>query len=68
MGNCHSCALPVPDGQNVCSMCYGDPHYGSDGYMMREMERAEMEHRQNEEYEQAMYEDYLNQEDKNDNT
>lgn len=32
MGNCVMCGEPVPDGQNVCSMCYGDPGYGNDGY------------------------------------
>jgi hypothetical protein len=32
MGCCSSCGSPVPDGQSICSMCYGDPAYGSDGY------------------------------------
>ncbi len=29
---CTSCGSPVPEGQGSCSMCYGDPGYGSDGY------------------------------------
>lgn len=31
--NCISCGLSIPEGQGKsCSMCYGDPSYGSDGY------------------------------------
>lgn len=31
--NCTSCGSPIPEGQgSSCSMCYGDPNYGSDGY------------------------------------
>lgn len=30
MNNCSMCGAPVPDGQNVCSMCYGDMSYGQD--------------------------------------
>jgi len=29
---CKSCGIQIPDGQNFCSMCYGDPAYGRDGY------------------------------------
>jgi len=30
---CKSCGVSIPSGQNFCSMCYGDPAYGSDdGY------------------------------------
>lgn len=32
MSTCTSCGATVPDGQNLCSMCYGDPEYGNDGY------------------------------------
>jgi len=38
MSSCHDCGLPVPDGQTVCSRCYGDPYYGSDGYYLAELE------------------------------
>jgi len=32
------CGPPVPEGQRVCSMCYGDPDYGRDGYYRRWLE------------------------------
>ena len=31
MNSCSMCGSPIPDGQSVCSMCYGDPAYGTDG-------------------------------------
>ena len=37
---CAMCGLPVPEGQRVCSMCYGDIDYGRDGYYREFMERA----------------------------
>ena len=43
MPNCTQCGQPVPVGQSVCSMCYGDIDYGSDGYYREEMERQERE-------------------------
>jgi len=49
---CRSCGILIPDGQNYCSMCYGDPSYGRDGYYenyLREQERREDEERQEEE-------------------
>ena len=42
MSNCSMCGAPVPSSQKVCSMCYGDPGYGTDGYYeeyVQEMER-----------------------------
>jgi len=32
MSYCQCCGSPVPEDQNMCSMCYGDPSYGRDGY------------------------------------
>lgn len=32
MSNCVMCGSPVPEGQNTCSMCYGDIDHGKDGY------------------------------------
>jgi hypothetical protein len=32
MPNCVQCGIEIPSGQRVCSMCYGDPEYGRDGY------------------------------------
>jgi hypothetical protein len=39
MSNCSMCGIGIPDGQGVCSMCYGDPYFGVDGYYLAEMER-----------------------------
>ena len=39
MNNCRSCGISIPEGQTVCSMCYGDPYHGSDGYYLRELEK-----------------------------
>ncbi len=33
--------MPVPDGQRVCSMCYGDIDYGRDGYYRQWAEKEE---------------------------
>jgi len=32
MNHCSMCGNQIPEGQNVCSMCYGDIAYGNDGY------------------------------------
>jgi len=33
MGNyCKKCGVSIPEGQELCSICYGDPNYGNDGY------------------------------------
>lgn len=32
MANCSMCGIEIPDGQRTCSMCYGDPGHGADGY------------------------------------
>jgi len=37
MAYCQMCGIEIPDGQSVCSMCYGDPYYGSDGYYLEQM-------------------------------
>lgn len=46
---CTMCGLPIPPDQNVCSMCYGDIDYGSDGYYeewTREQERHQWDREQ----------------------
>ena len=51
MSNCSMCGNPVPEDQKVCSMCYGDPAYGNDGYYeeyLREQERQ-----------QGLYDEYV---------
>lgn len=32
MKYCEMCGASIPDGQNTCSMCYGDIDYGKDNY------------------------------------
>lgn len=45
--NCSSCGNPIPDGQgNSCSMCYGDPYWGKDGYYLEWLENQEEQLRQ----------------------
>ncbi len=36
--DCVDCGMPVPEGQRVCSMCYGDPEFGRDGYYRQWLE------------------------------
>ena len=35
---CRQCSVRIPEGQEICSICYGDPDYGSDGYLRALME------------------------------
>ena len=51
MGNCTMCGLTVPDGQTVCSMCYGDLDYGSDGYYREYMEESQRQQEEEQSYE-----------------
>ena len=42
MPNCSSCGNPIPEGQgSSCSMCYGDPFWGRDGYYLAYLEEEE---------------------------
>ena len=43
MGSCSQCGSSVPDGQGICSMCYGDPGHGSDGYYQEWLETQAQE-------------------------
>lgn len=47
MANCSSCGSEIPDDQgSSCSMCYGDPAHGTDGYyqaMLDQQYEEEME-------------------------
>lgn len=49
MSNCSMCGAGIPDHQRVCSMCYGDPAFGSDGYYQRWLDEQEQRERQREE-------------------
>jgi hypothetical protein len=50
MKNCVSCGSPIPDnqGSKVCSMCYGDPDHGRDGYYREWLERGREQEQENE--------------------
>ncbi len=50
MSACAMCGSSVPDGQKICSMCYGDPDYGNDGYYRQQLEQEAQ--RQQEQQEQ----------------
>ena len=43
MSNCSQCGISILNGQRTCSMCYGDPDHGTDGYYRDEMERQDRE-------------------------
>jgi len=52
MANCSSCRSPIPDdqGSDVCSMCYGDPFHGKDGYYLNWLDQ---DWRHEEEYDES---------------
>jgi len=52
MSNCSMCGAPVPDSQKVCSMCYGDPGYGTDGYYEEYLQEQERQY-------EGSYEEYV---------
>lgn len=56
MAYCKSCGVWVPNGQNFCSMCYGDPYYERDGYYLAELEKEERKASENRAWEEAMEE------------
>jgi hypothetical protein len=46
MGHCTSCGSWIPDDQGKsCSMCYGDPGHGHDGYYQAYLDEQERQHR-----------------------
>ena len=52
MANCTCCGVSVPEGQRICSMCYGDIDHGKDGYYRAwaEARRREREAERDEEH------------------
>lgn len=50
MKYCTQCGLPIPDKQKVCSMCYGDMDYGTDGYYREWAEEQERQREQEREF------------------
>ena len=64
MANCTQCGSPIPNGQKICSMCYGDPDHGSDGYYrqyLEQQERRQQEEREQERREWGQENFYLEQ-------
>ncbi len=60
MANCSSCGNYIPEGQGrSCSMCYGDPYFGKDGYYLQILEEE-----QKKQMEIQQENDQLNQESK----
>ena len=60
--SCSSCGISIPDGQKFCSMCYGDPSYGRDGYYenyLREQDRKREEELQEEAEYNKMSDTYM---------
>ena len=51
MATCSMCGNPIPDNQEVCSMCYGDIDYGTDGYARQYFEEQEQGERRREDCE-----------------
>ena len=53
MATCTSCGSYIPEGQGKsCSMCYGDPAYGRDGYYQAWIDGQQQEQEQPQEQEQ----------------
>ena len=57
MNICTCCSSSIPEGQSVCSMCYGDPHYGNDGYYMDYLRRQEEQQQDRLQQEQRQFND-----------
>ena len=45
MNSCSMCGSIIPEGQKVCSMCYGDIDYGTDNYYREYLEHQEQDER-----------------------
>ena len=50
MNCCRSCGSTIPRGQDVCSMCYGDPFYGRDDYYLDYLQRMQEDASREREY------------------
>ena len=64
---CSQCGSPIPNEQDICSMCVGDAEFGNDHYYeqwLEEQERKAYERRMEEEYyeELAEYEKQMEEE------
>lgn len=54
---CKSCGVSIPDGQDICSMCYGDPAYGRDGYYEEYLRGIEEERLEREREEKSQHQE-----------
>jgi len=43
MANCVMCVASIPEGETICSMCYGDIDYGKDNYYREWIEDLDKE-------------------------
>jgi len=48
MGYCIQCGSPIPSGQQICSMCHGDPDYDKDEHSRRCQEEQRIGEEENE--------------------
>lgn len=46
MSSCVNCGVELPESHHhtTCSVCYGDPYYGTDGLLLQQMEAEQEEH------------------------
>lgn len=54
MANCVMCGLECSG--STCSMCYGDPYHGNDGYYLQWLEEKERKHQEEQQWERAIEE------------
>lgn len=55
MDSCSMCGSMVPEGQGVCSMCYGDIDFGNDGYYRDWAEQQDVAQAEEAQAEEAEY-------------
>lgn len=59
MPYCTNCGSPIPKGQGrLCSMCYGDPDHGSDGYYLEYLEAQDREAERKQQQQQEQQEEH----------
>ena len=56
MNTCIMCGISIPKGQRVCSMCYGDPFYGTDMEYLNWLNASSEEEYRREQYERTLRE------------
>ena len=53
MNTCSMCGVTIPEDQDICSVCYGDIDYGTDGYYRDAVERQMWEDHERQQREQS---------------